>query len=238
MEDILKIMRFDFLTAKPLALVEFIILSFFCLILSLLFSPMLCSYIIFAAMIFIIPLQNIADKNNFNQLYGILPVKRKNITRARFLYIFLIHFITEIIEILIACVSISLKLYRILPNQESAPIQMIKNSFSNYITTFYAIIGIFAVVCLIFLYVEMIGQIYGRENEFKIIIITLGVIVFIIMGFIFLSNKGIIPMLKVPSIPTSNTGKIILAVVINIIIFGLSTLFGEITANKVSKREL
>lgn len=238
MKDILKIMRFDFLTAKPIVLTEVIIISTFCFILSLFFSPMICSYIVFMAIVCVIPLQNIADKNDFNKLYGILPVKRKNITRARFLYIFLIHFITEIVGILMASISMALKLYHILPNQESEKIQMIKNSFSDYVTTFSSIVGIFTILCLIFLYVEMMGQIYGRENEFKIITITLGVIVFIIMGFLFLSNKGIIPMLKVPSLPSSDIGKIILAVVINIIIFGLSVLFGEITANKLAKREL
>lgn len=238
MKEILKILRFDFLTVKPIVITEVMIISAFCFILSLIFSPMICSYIMFIAMSCVIPLQNIADKNDFNKLYGILPVKRKNITRARFLYIFLIHFITEIVEILMASISMALKLYRILPNQESEKIQMIKNSFNDSSLVFEMIVGIFAFLCLIFLYVEMTGQIYGRENEFKIIMITLGIIAFIIMGFLFLSNKGIIPMLKIPSLPKSDTGKIILAVVINIIIFGLSVLFGEITANKISKREL
>lgn len=238
MKDILKIMRFDFLTVKPVAMTEILIISAFCFILSLIFSPMICSYIMFMSIVCVIPLQNIADKNDFNKLYGILPVKRKNITRARFLYIFLIHFITEIIEIAVALVSMRLKLYRILPNQESEKIQMIKNSFSDYVTAFSAIVGIFAVLCLVFLYTEMMGQIYGRENEFKIIMITLGIIVFIIMGFLFLSDKGIIPMLKIPDIPSSTSGKIILAAVINIVVFGLSVLFGEITASKLSKREL
>lgn len=238
MKDILKIMRFDFLTAKPFALVEFIIFSFFCLILSLLFSPMICSYIIFGAMIFVIPLQNIADKNDFKKLYGILPVKRRNITRARFIYIFTVHFLTEIIEILFAFISVKLKLYRILPNQDSEMLQMIKNSFNSSFLTFVLIFSLFSLLCLIFTYIEMMGQIYGRENEFKILMITIGVIAFIIMGFLVLSNRGIIPVFSVPKLPASTSGRVMLAVVLNIILFGISILFGEITAAKLEKREL
>ncbi|MDE7364709.1 MAG: ABC-2 transporter permease, partial [Ruminococcus sp.] len=119
MKEILKIMRFDFLTAKPFALGIFIIGAVLFFTLSLLFSPIINAYISFVAMIFVMPLQSVADKSNFNKLYGILPVKRSNITRARFLYIFLVIFASEIIEFILAVISRSLKLYRLLPNQNT-----------------------------------------------------------------------------------------------------------------------
>ena len=238
MKDIQKIIRFDYLTAKPLGLPSFLVVAVMCFGLSLFFSPIICGYIIFGAMIFVIPLQGMADKNGFNKLYGILPVKRKNITRARFIYIFLINFISEITEIILALISINLKLYRILPNQDSEMLQMIKDSFEDNHLTFTVIVGMFAFLCFCFLYMEMMGQIFGRENEMKILTISIGVFVGLIAGFLWLSEHGIIPIFMLPSIPSSVSGKIILAVVINIISFLTSIIFGEITANKVSKREL
>lgn len=105
MKEILKIMRFDFLTAKPFALVTFIISAVVFFVLSLILSPIINAYISFMAMIFVIPLQSVADKSDFNKLYGILPVKRSNITRARFLYIFCVIFASEILEFVLAVIS-------------------------------------------------------------------------------------------------------------------------------------
>ena len=92
MREILKIMRFDFLTARPLAIIPAATIAVIFFGLSLFFAPLICSYITLVAMIFVIPLQAVAEKSGFHKLYGTLPVRRSNITRARFLYIFLVHF--------------------------------------------------------------------------------------------------------------------------------------------------
>ncbi|MBR0140655.1 MAG: hypothetical protein IJM19_00215 [Ruminococcus sp.] len=238
MKDIQKIMRLDFLTAKPSAMPVFVFVVLLCFGMSLFFAPLLCAYIIFGAMVFVIPLQGIADKNGFNKLYGMIPVRRKNITRARFLYIFLVHFITEIIEIILALISINLKLYRLLPNQDGEMLQMIEDSFNDNHLTFTIIIGMFGFFCFCFSYMEMMGQIFGRENEMKILTISISVFVGFTVGFLQLSEHGIIPIFLLPSMPSSISGKIILAVSGNVLNFIICTVFGEITANKLSKREL
>ena len=238
MKELLKIMRFDFLTAKPLALGVFIIAAVLFSLLSLFFSPVICAYITFGALMFVIPLQNIADKSDFNKLYGILPVQRKNITRARFMYIFFVHFLSELFEVVMIVISMSLKLYRVLPNQNGEMMQMVRDSFSDTSLVFVVGIGMFSLFCLMFGYVEMMGQIFGRENEMKIILITLGVLSVLAMGFLLLADHDIIPTFKLPNLPTTLKGKVILSVIINIVMFGLCLLFGEITARKLAKREL
>ena len=238
MKEILKIMRFDFLTAKPFALGGVIITAVLFSLLSLFFSPMICAYITFGAIMFLVPLQSIADKSNFNKLYGILPVQRKNITRARFMYIFFVHFLSELIEVLIIVISMSLKLYRVLPNQNGEMMQMVKDSFSDTSLIFIVGLGMFSLFCLMFGYMEMMGQIFGRENEMKIILITLGVLSVLAIGFFMLVDHDIIPTFKLPDLPTTLKGKVILSVILNIVMFGLCLLFGEITANKLAKREL
>ncbi|MDE5991645.1 MAG: ABC-2 transporter permease [Oscillospiraceae bacterium] len=238
MKDILKIMRFDFLTAKPLALRAFIPVVVLFSLLSLFFSPLISSYVTFGAMVFVIPLQAVADKSGFNKLYGTLPVKRSNITRARFLYIFLVHFASEMLELVLAVAAMSLKLYRVLPNRNGEIMQMVKDSFENTKLTLLMVIGMFTVFCLMFSYMEMMGQIYGRENEFKIIMITLGVLTVLLVGFFILSDRGIIPPIQMPSLPDTVQGILLLGTALNIVMCGICLIFGEITANKLAKREL
>ena len=238
MKDILKIMRFDFLTAKPIALRAFIPAVVLFSLLSLFYSPIISSYITVGAMVFVIPLQTVADKSGFHKLYGTLPVKRSNITRARFLYIFLVHFGAELLGFLIAVIAKSIRLYRILPNQNSEMMQMVKGSFEDTKLTLLRVIGMFTVFCLIFSYMEMMGQIHGRENEFKIIMITLGVLTVLLVVFLILSDHGIIPPIQMPSLPDTVQGLLLLGAVLNIVMFGICLTFGEITANKLAKREL
>lgn len=238
MKEILKIMRFDFLTAKPFALVIFIIGAVLFFVLSLILSPIVNAYTSFVAMIFVMPLQSVADKSDFNKLYGILPVKRSNITRARFLYIFFIIFASEILELVLAVISRSLKLYRILPNQNAEMMQMIKNSFEDTTFMLIMIIGMFTIFCLLFSYIEMMGQIHGRENEFKIVMITMIILTVLLMGFFALSDHEIIPTIKLPSLPSTVSGYILLGAVLNVVMLGICLLFGEITVNKLAKREL
>lgn len=239
MKDILKIMRFDFLTAKPIASGSFIFVVVFFALLSLFFSPIISSYItFFGAMVFVIPLQGVADKCGFNKLYGTLPVKRGNITRARFLYIFLVHFGAELAELFIAVIAKSIRLYRILPNQNSAMMQLVKDGFEDTRLTLYIIIGMFTFSCLLFLYVEMMGQIHGRENEFKIVMITLGALAVLLVGFFKLSVHGMIPTIQLPSLPDTVQGLLLLGTALNIAMCGIGLIFGEITVNRLAKREL
>ncbi len=238
MREILKIMRFDYLTARPLAVIPAVTTVVIFFGLSLFFAPLICSYITFGAMIFVIPLQAVADKSGFNKLYGTLPVKRRNIARARFLYIFLVHFAAEILEFVLAVTAMSLKLYRLLPNQNSEMMQMVKESFEDTRLTLLMIIGVFSVFCLIFSYMEMMGQIHGRENEFKIIMITLGVLTLLLFGFLTLSDYGIIPKIHMPSLPGTVQGLLLLGAALNMVMYGICLIFGEITAHKLANREL
>ena len=238
MKDILKVMKFDFLTAKPLAFRAFIIVAVICFVLSLFFSPLISSYITFVALIFVIPLQSVADKCGFNKLYGILPVKRKNITRARFMYVFLAYFLSELLEGVLAVVAFNLKMYKVLPNQDGEAVQLIKKSFEDTTLIYVMIIGVFAFFCLMFSYMEMMAQIFGRENEMKIILITLGVMTAVAILLSVLNSYDMLPPINVPKLPEDIGGRAIFAAVLNIVVLGICLLFGEITASRLSKREL
>lgn len=238
MKEILKIMRFDFLTTSSQVLGIYIVIAVMCFVLSLFLSPNICAYIAVGAMFMIIPLQGIADKSDFKKLYGILPVQRKSITRARFLYIFLLFFSTEVLEFVLAFISKSLGLNRLLPNQNSEMMMFVNDSFENTAMLFLFIFGSFAFLCLVFSYMEMMGQLFGRENDMKIIIITVGIVVLLIFGFLMLSEREIIPTFKLPQFPSSIGGQILLCVAVNAVVFAVCMIFSEVTANKLAKREL
>lgn len=238
MKDILRIVKFDHLTSSPIAIKPFIVIMILCSLLGMIYAPLIFGYILFGAMVFVIPLQLIADKSGFNKLYGILPVNRKNITRARFIYIFLIHFFAEVYAVIFASVSTALKLYKVLPNQEGEMMQMIEESFADKLMTYGLIVGMFLFICLLFSYMEMMGQIFGRENEMKIILITMAVVSVLLIGFVMLAERDIIPAIALPKFPETTSGRITLAVVANICMFIVCLLFGEITAGRLAKREL
>lgn len=238
MKDILKIMRFDYLTAKPFAVSSAVIVVVICFALSLFFSPMICAYITFGALMFVIPLHKSTEKSDLQKLYGILPVHRKNIARGRFLYIFLILFVSEILELILSAAAMSLKLYKIIPNQNSELMQMVRNSFDDKKLILLMIFGLFAFLCLIFSYIEMMGQIYGRENEFKILLITFGIITVLCLIFMILVSNDIIPPVNLPSLPDTVHGMLLLGAVLDIVSCGICFVFGEITASKLAELEL
>lgn len=238
MKDILNIMRFDFLCAQPVAMGAYIAVAAMCFLLSLFLSPGICAYIIAGAMFFVIPLQNMASKSDFNKLYGILPVQRKTITRARFLYIFSIFFVSELAEMVLTLVAYSLKLNRLIPDQKNEIMQFVDKAFSNLFSAIILVILSFAVICLVFAYLQMMGQIFGKESEMKVILVTVGILTTVAIAIIILSDKGIIPTLQLPELPETIAGQVILSVVINAVMLGVCMLFGEITANQLAKREL
>lgn len=244
MKDIIRIMRVDFITCCNLSggRNPFLILGCcFALVLALdLFITPIAGYLaMLLVVVFYIPLQQSDDKSQLNKLYGILPVQRKNIARGRFLYMFLIGFAFEIILVFFGWLAVHLNLNRLISFQNAEMMQIAADSYNpNTFLTYGIIIGMFTVICLGFMYVEMMGQIFGREKEMKIMLITLGVITVIGMTLGILADKDIIPPMEHDLTDLSFRQSIIISVIVNAVNFGLSVLFGEITARVVSKREL
>ena len=238
MKDILKVMRFDYLTARPLAIVELVFSIVMLGSLSLFFSPIICSYLTLLSMVLVIPLQSTAEKSGFHKLYGILPVGRRSITRARFLYIYLVFFLMQLLELGIACLAWTLRLCRIFEGTGTGLAALVADSFSDRPLALQMIFGLFTVMCLLFSYMEMMGQIFGRENEFKIIMATIGAVCALAFLFAFLSEHDLIPPGLLPHLPETAAGTVVLGAVLDAAVLGLCLLFGEITASKMAAREL
>lgn len=238
MKEILKVMRFDFLSAWP-SLGEGLIWAFLLIGgLALALSPIIATYMTFIFLAFLTRLHQGESKGGYNKLYGILPVKRRNITRGRFMYVFFLFFGGQLIEVVLAAISVKCRLYRLIPNQSSTLVQFVKDSFTDTVLLAEMLIGMTLFMGLIFSYVEMMGQIKGRENEFRIIMITLGVLTVVLMAFFTLSDRGIIPAVKLPSLPTTLGGMVLVGIGADLLLFLICVIFGEITGAKLEKREL
>ena len=238
MKDILKMMHFDFITAKPLAMTMVISVWVLCLLISPVTSPLAIAWSSFATMAFVIPLQMSGNNSGQGKLYGILPVARKTITRARFLYIYALYLATSIVQAVLMFIVKNAALYRLLPDQQSSTTQMIAAAFADTGMIFLGLVGFFILCTLVFTYMEMMGQIFGRENDMRIILLTLGAVTVVAVAFFSLSSKGIIPMMKVPSLPVSEGVRAVLLLVVYAVMLVITVIFGEITAAVVSKREL
>ena len=239
MKDILKMMRFDFISAQdaanktaPNAFAAIgIVVTIGAAILFL--FPGFSLAITAAAGALIVPLQS-AKKDDLGRLYGTLPVGRKNITRARFLYIFVTHAVSTAASLVVAFAAVLLNLNRFLPKDND----MIKELSESYSMEEFAelvpfLFGFAFFFCLVFAFMEMMGQIHGRENEMKIFIILLASIVVLVMGGVFILGQLGYPEIKLPDMPLW-AGLTVTALAV----LGICVLFGEITAAKLAKREL
>ena len=231
MKDILKMMRFDFISAQsaadktaPNAFAAIgIVVTIGAAILFI--FPGFSLAITAAAGALIVPLQS-AKKDDLGRLYGTLPVGRKNITRARFLYIFVTHAVSTAASLVIAFAA-ALK--------DNDTIKKLSESYSmEELAKLVPVLFGFAVFsCLVFAFMEMMGQIHGRENEMKIFIILLASIVVLVMGGVFILGQLGYPEIKLPDMPLW-AGLTVTALAV----LGICVLFGEITAAKLAKREL
>lgn len=239
MKDILNVIRFDFLCVSGTGFKAWCITAIACLIFSLVISPFVGLYLTFGAIFMIFPLNSIAEKSGFNKLYGILPVKPKNITRGRFWYTFSVFLISELTEFGILLLAQNLKLYRFLPNQQGEVALMIAKSFEPGSDLVSFIVGVSAFACTAFLYMGMMNQIFGTENEMKILGISTIVLVGVSYGTLWLANHEIIPMVNWDTLTRFvSDNKTLLLIGVHFVVLGLCILFGEITAGVCAKREL
>ncbi len=237
MKDILKVMRFDFLTSWAMFGKAVACIVAFCLILGLFFSPIICVYLCFFPMVLIVPLQAVAEKSGFRKLYGLLPVSRQSIPRGRFLLFFVLFLVSELTALAGGALSMSLRLFRFIP-AGSDLYEFVADSFDDKKTFFMTLIGMHFAMFLIFSYMEMMGQIFGRENEMRIITITLGIVAALLVGFFVLSDNGVLPLIQFPSAPETIAGWAVLGIIAVVVMLGIAILFGEITCRKVTCREL
>lgn len=250
MRDILNVIRFDFLTMRPLSMGEFIFVILFCMVLSMMLSPLIAVMVTFCVFGFVHPLQDIADRNGFDRLYGTLPVDRRNVTRARFIYIFAAFLFCEITELIIAAFSTVLDLNALIFSVDrSAERSREMLNYMHYIydtpaVVYLAVFAVAALCCIAEAYMELMSLIYGRENLFRSVIIGVAAVSAVIGGAYLLSaHTSLIPQFNLSHIAencaaVSVGGAFGFGAAANAAMLAVCLAFGEITARIVSEREI
>ena len=240
MKEIVKMARFDYHLARNTAFGGTLLLLAISVLFSLFFSPIASTYMIFNIGVFLVPVTSAETKNGFEKMYGTLPVHRKSIVRGRFLYILISAIIMEVTTIIISALSIALNLNRFLV-KKGGLMEAAELTFSFKQMPLY-IIGtliMFVFFSLLFSFNEMLGQIKGRGNDLRNIMIMLVVGIAIGIAYMKLAyDKEILPKISDIQIPESVAESIVPFIAVNIIISVIIMVFGEIAANIVSKREL
>ena len=240
MKDILNIMHLDYVTSRSFGLPLFVAAFVLMTLLALFIAPMSVSFTVFVALAFIIPLQSIGDKSDMHKLYGILPVARNNITRGRFAFLFTVLFLTEVLAMIVVILAMQFRLFELLPNQGTESMLMVAEAFNpDQFINYGVVVGWFTAVGIFFSYMQMMGQIFGQENEMKIIMLSLTVITVIGVGLGVLSDRDLLPVISMDKLIPDTTGeKIAVCIGCNVLVLVMHVIFGEITADKLSKREL
>ena len=244
MDEIMKMIRHDFIavksiTFKPVA----IICSVMCL-LSLL-CPLAVVVIPMTAATIFNPIQAIADKSSFNRLYGVLPVKKSSAVWARFAEIVFSSFAGEMLAVFVGYVSATAIIYVIFPYpvtvlseqmlemQNSGQLLLLLITACQMIFVFYSI-----AVC----FFTMASLIAGQENEMTFVGIFLLIVLLLAIVFSYLISHEIINI-DIEAIMSFLIPENILQWIggifaWHILTFGICTLFGLITVKKLDKREL
>ena len=117
-------------------------------------------------------------------------------------------------------------------------IVMARKAFEDPVTTpVGTCVGTFLIIVIAFSYMEMMGQLLGRENEFKVILITLAVLTALTFAFLHLVDLGVIEP-RLPELPATLAFRIPLWLGLNLAAGAIVAVFGGITAARVSVREL
>ncbi len=240
MKEILHVMRLDFITAASPAKGMMFLLSLFAIAAALLFTPFAGILVLeFVPIIVIGPLQ-VFDGKYGNRLHGILPVRRKNITRGRFALYAAFFLCIQLFVAVLSTVAVYADLNELLPLETLSALQEQQFAFETKSLPELLVMCAMVSICfwMLFSFIEMSGQIFGRENEMKIFVISCIVVVGLVVAVMTLTNAGILPYFEVPELPTTISGAIGFLVIGDLAAILFCTAFSEITAHITAKREI
>ena len=102
MKQIINLMKLDFVTVKGKSLLIYLIILAAVCVVGFFSVPILPMYIVLFSGFALQPIFSTAEHSGFNKLYGILPIKRRDIVIARFVLCLIIMLIAAVVGI-IAC---------------------------------------------------------------------------------------------------------------------------------------
>ena len=245
MDEIMKMIRHDFIAVRAITFKPIVIICSVICLLSMLLFPLAVVMIPMLVAVMFNPIQAIADKSSFNRLYGVLPVKKSSAVWARFAEVVLCSFAGEMLAVFVGYVSATAIIYVVFPYpvtvlseqmlemQNSGQLLLLLITACQMIFVFYSI-----VVC----FFTMASLIAGQENEMTFAGIFLLIVLLLAIVFSYLISHEMINIdidaimdFLIPENILQWIGGIFLC---HILTFGICALFGLITVKVLDKREL
>ena len=213
MKDVLKMIRFDYISVKSLTVPYVIGFIAVCLVLALFGIPLGVFCFAAAAAVFA-PVQGLSSSDT-RKIYGILPIRREAVTKAAFLEIIVPLLAGEMLSLVFLMISNSSKLYRIFPKTVVSIIEELFDFSKNDANIAFGELCIILILlsvylCILAAYMEMMSAIHSRENDVKNLLTAIALTAAVIVVIAALSANHIIPPVQSWLIPETASGKWIL----------------------------
>ncbi|MDE6599181.1 MAG: hypothetical protein K2K34_03775, partial [Oscillospiraceae bacterium] len=223
MKDVLKMIRFDYISVRSLTVPYVIGFIALCLVLALFGIPLGVFCFAAAAAVFA-PVQEQLASSDTRKIYGILPVRREAVTRTAFIEMIVPLFIGELLSLIFLLISNSSKLYRIFPKAVGSIIEELfdfskNDAFITFGDLCIMLILVFVYLCILTAYLEMMSAIQSREHDVRNLLTAVALTVAAVVVIDVLSAKQVIPSAqdRLMLIPQTASGKWLLAVILNVI---------------------
>ena len=182
MKEIANLIKLDFTSVKRKIIIPFISIILFVFALELFTLPyVMCLCVMPFIGDFVQPVFSVVEKNKYNKLYGLLPIKGNNIIIARFCFALIILLSTVILAIVLGYITFLFPTGEIndtINEIKSAAEELQKGGFT---VEFAASLG-FMIGCIVTSVVCTLTFIFGIENQLQANLIfasVTGAIVFI-----------------------------------------------------------
>lgn len=241
MKEIMKMIRFDFITVKQLSMPNFLGFIIICTILSVcgVFHAVL-GVIVFTMFTSIFsPIQQVMQGDQ-RKIYGVLPVKREAVIKANFAENTGTMLIGEIAAIALTVIGDVSKVYTLLPDKAAEKIAEMKNgllpAMPFKIRDLMILLCVF--ICIVYAVLWMLGELEEHKNDIRNMVAAVLVSAVLIVSVILLTMNHILPSPEKYLFPSTVAGEFIWAICLNLAAVAVTVICCRTTVKKLADKEL
>ena len=246
MKEIMKLIRFDFITSVNSALPFCGGMLIICLILTAfgIFNPIFGGLLTVLCAVFFSPAQAAANNPNFRRVRGILPVSRASFVRAEFAETIISVIASELITLIFMGISKISKLYEIFPLKfevfckELHDLDGIEVAPGSIFKFVHLVIFVCALLIVQVTFINMRAAIEKHEHDIRNVLLVFSFVIIAIIASVELVMKRIIPPYDEWLFPSTTAGTWIWGIALNAAAVALGILFCRIAEKKTADYEI
>lgn len=246
MKEILKLIRFDFITSENSTLPIVVSMFVICIIMAAfgVFNPVFGVFLFISCAAFFAPVQSAAENPDFRRVRGILPVGRTAFVRAEFAESIVTLLAGELITLILMGISRSSKLYEVFPAKLEAFCQTMHGfdgidlGGGSFIKFVPLIILVCALLIVIVTFINMRSDIERHEHDIRNVLLIFSAVVIACTVSVWLVAKKIIPPYEKWLFPSTDAGTWIWGTALNAAAVSIGIIFCRITGKKTADYEI